>query len=1284
MASLEKLDVLGIRSFGNLFEEKQSISFEKPLTLIQGENGCGKSTIIECLRYITTMKEPSGKGSFIHDPNLTSTNTVKGQVKLLFKDTKGRDIHLSKSLQGVRARKTLQTRSLDSTITIDGKNFSSRCADINDEITRILGISKPILEHVIFCTQDDALWPLDTDLKVKERFDQIFDSDRHNRCLKKLREKRKALADDVKRCELSLKFLRENKTQAAVKRKDMKILEDQIKHHDDEVEDLVQKLTPIQEKLRSIEAVEKEMTDIYWSKKTTETKIQECDNAVKELKHKIQKAACEFRGSDNELEAALRECDVQTRNVVEAKKELDQLKVSEIELSRNITQTSGKIGELKQLIEMNSNRVREKENKMRKLADQLGMTSTHLSEDGLERRVDSKKNEVANLVKGHEEVEENLQKEVEKARENLSKQKFELKRLEDSLLEYSKEMNEIRGQLKNAEAYQERRLRVVEELNKADIELDQHKNQVNADEMTSNLQSLSSEVTLNEEQLSDVEKELKQLQIHSEIWSKCSRLKTENDSKTLEVRRLRNHWHDVLSDVLGTMPDSDYKGAVQSTMDKINRDLRDLNSRKTAKETELVRLKSNMQSLNDSILKKRAEYQKYQDEVNELTSGEDLDHTVDRIKNACQNLQDEKGALSSSQVIYERYIRTLSKSNPCCPLCKRDFAAEQEAAILVQTLKSNMRDIPTKMATVEMDLKNNEDLLPKLFAYQSKKEAMEYMNSSEIPNLIREQEEKKAAATRVRNDVDALQKDIQRSEKNKEACTSSLGDMALLDQNVEVIVKLKREIEQLERVLPKNWDGDMLAATESRRENLAQTRKAKQKQRDDLQVQLNVFNEKLAVLQNRKHKLAEEEFKLRSSSGQKKQQEERLSVLVTQTSTTQTKINEFRPSILPSESLCNTKISELRDKKEVHKKELRDANLKLNELNDQIRDIRRIQEDVDAFQRRGEEQKLDQLQNRLAQQEQDSRAIKIQIESINAKVGDLSKSEVRRRELEDNKGLRQKQAESKELMGKLDELNEKLTNIGFRPEEKQKLKAEEGKIGQRKAHLFGKKGAVEARLDALKKELKENYHDIDNRFKKEVIQKGVSDALATDLHRYISAMEYSIGKYHEEQMARVNSIIREYWRKIYKGNDIDYIEIATDQKDANMTENRRAYNYNLVQKKGDAMLEMRYRCSAGQKMLACLIVRMALAEVFSSTCGILALDEPTTNLDRKNIRNLAKALNELIEMKSGLPNTNFQLIVITHDKDFLEDLMLYNSIDRYVEVSRSREGKSLLRVKVIK
>lgn len=70
-------------------------------------------------------------------------------------------------------------------------------------------------------------------------------------------------------------------------------------------------------------------------------------------------------------------------------------------------------------------------------------------------------------------------------------------------------------------------------------------------------------------------------------------------------------------------------------------------------------------------------------------------------------------------------------------------------------------------------------------------------------------------------------------------------------------------------------------------------------------------------------------------------------------------------------------------------------------------------------------------------------------------------------------------------------------------------------------------------------------------------------------------------------------------------------------------------------------------CCALQ-VLACLIIRLALAETFCLRCGILALDEPTTNLDAANSESLAEALRNIMETRRA--QANFQLIVITHDE----------------------------------
>jgi DNA repair exonuclease SbcCD ATPase subunit len=46
------------------------------------------------------------------------------------------------------------------------------------------------------------------------------------------------------------------------------------------------------------------------------------------------------------------------------------------------------------------------------------------------------------------------------------------------------------------------------------------------------------------------------------------------------------------------------------------------------------------------------------------------------------------------------------------------------------------------------------------------------------------------------------------------------------------------------------------------------------------------------------------------------------------------------------------------------------------------------------------------------------------------------------------------------------------------------------------------------------------------------------------------------------------------------------------------------------------------------QVLACLIIRLALAETFCLNCGVLALDEPTANLDHDNMEKFADALSK--------------------------------------------------------
>ncbi|KAJ8871344.1 hypothetical protein PR048_027661 [Dryococelus australis] len=79
MARLEKLCLKGVRSYGPFDDDEQCVSFMSPITLIMGQNGSGKTTVIEALKYATTGDAPPGSmrgQSFIHDPKLSAVAEV--------------------------------------------------------------------------------------------------------------------------------------------------------------------------------------------------------------------------------------------------------------------------------------------------------------------------------------------------------------------------------------------------------------------------------------------------------------------------------------------------------------------------------------------------------------------------------------------------------------------------------------------------------------------------------------------------------------------------------------------------------------------------------------------------------------------------------------------------------------------------------------------------------------------------------------------------------------------------------------------------------------------------------------------------------------------------------------------------------------------------------------------------------------------------------------------------------------------------------------------------------
>ncbi|PNH09406.1 DNA repair protein RAD50, partial [Tetrabaena socialis] len=105
---------------------------------------------------------------------------VKGQIKLQFRTATGSPIIVTRSFLLTQKKTALQFKSLDAVMTCNNKDTGARetltyrCADLDRIVPPLMGVSKAVLENVIFVHQEESNWPLAEGKVLKDKFDDIF------------------------------------------------------------------------------------------------------------------------------------------------------------------------------------------------------------------------------------------------------------------------------------------------------------------------------------------------------------------------------------------------------------------------------------------------------------------------------------------------------------------------------------------------------------------------------------------------------------------------------------------------------------------------------------------------------------------------------------------------------------------------------------------------------------------------------------------------------------------------------------------------------------------------------------------------------------------------------------------------------------------------------------------------------------------------------------------------------------------------------------------------------
>ncbi len=139
---------------------------------------------------------------------------------------------------------------------------------------------------------------------------------------------------------------------------------------------------------------------------------------------------------------------------------------------------------------------------------------------------------------------------------------------------------------------------------------------------------------------------------------------------------------------------------------------------------------------------------------------------------------------------------------------------------------------------------------------------------------------------------------------------------------------------------------------------------------------------------------------------------------------------------------------------------------------------------------------------------------------------------------------------------------------------------------------------------------------------------------APELDRFKRVLENTQITLREQFIESINNVMDDLWESIYPYNDYTGIQISVEEGD-----------YILQLRNIDnRWMNVEGTVSGGERMSAVLALRIAMTIILTPGMKILLLDEPTHNLDKKAVEDLAETL------RNKVSNIVDFVLLITHDE----------------------------------
>ncbi|XP_072846288.2 DNA repair protein RAD50 [Pogona vitticeps] len=1292
MSRIDKMSILGVRSFGVEDKDKQVIAFFSPLTILVGPNGAGKTTIIECLKYICTGDFPPGtKGnSFVHDPKVANETDVRAQIRLQFCDVNGELVAVQRSMVCTQKGKKTEFKTLEGVITRtkhgEKVSLSSKCAEIDREMISALGVSKSVINNVIFCHQEESNWPLSEGKALKQKFDEIFSATRYIKALETLRQVRLKQSQRVKECQVELKYLKQNKEKAHEIKTQLTNKEAQLAASKENVRSIENQLEPLKNRLSEIEQNLVQVMRLDNEIKALESRKKQMEKDNQDLQQKMEKV---FQGTDEQLKEMYQNhqktVKEKERSLTDRQREMERASKECQRYNREKSELLIEQGRLQLQADRHQQHIRTRDSLIQSLAAQLELEGFGKAPFN-ERQINSfhrlvkerqdKDMEAANqLMREFEEKEAMKQNQLDEIRDR----KTGLERTIDlkSDIQHKKqlELKNLKHELLQLEGSSDRLLELDQELTKAKCELDEAERNCNTEALEMEIQELQREKANLDGILRKLDKEMEQLNLNTAIITQMDMLKKDKADKEEQIRKIKARHNEELISLLGYFPN---KKQLEDSIHAKSKEINQTRDKLAKLNKELVSAEQNKNHVSAELRKKEEQLSSYEEKLFDVCGSQDFESDLCKLQDDIEKTSKQRAMLAGATAVYSQFITQLTDENQsCCPVCQRVFQTELELQEVIDDLQKKLRLAPDKLKTTEAELKRREKKRDEMMALKPVRQTLSELQEKDIPDLRNKLQILNREIQRLKNDIEEQETVLAVIMPEEESAKACLQDITLMERYQTDLRDVERKIAQhATKLQGVDLGRTLLQVSQEKQERKHQwdtvTGKIELKQtlKQDQQNQVQ-------CLKSTVNELKAEKLQISSRMQRRQQLEEQTVELTTEVQSLNREVKATKEQIFPLETTLGKLQQEREELMQKKNKSYRATQEEINNIKEKVKNIQQYVKEIENYVKEGKEEYKQQKEIELDEVNIQLTECEKRKEKINKEIGtirqDIDTQKIQERWLEDNLTLRKRNEDLKEVE---DSINRYLKEMGEMkvPQLKKDREHLEGKIEELKRNhslALGRQRGFEEEILRFKRELRDSqFKDAEEKYREMMIIMRTTELANKDLDIYYKALDQAIMTFHSMKMEEINKIIRDLWRSTYRGQDIEYIEIRSDaDENVSASDKRRNYNYRVVMIKGDTALDMRGRCSAGQKVLASLIIRLALAESFCLNCGILALDEPTTNLDRENIESLAHALVEIIKSRSQ--QRNFQLLVITHDEDFVELLSRSEYVEKFYRIKKN-------------